>query len=140
MTGSPPSGGRVDQRGDERGSITAFVAVLTFALLCCAALVHDGGRLVVARNRVADVAENAARVGAQEIDGLRSGRWRIDPQRAAARSQRYLAEHGASGTVTVGERTVTVTVSTTTAMHLLGALGIGARTTVVTRTVEAVER
>ncbi len=140
MPASPAHSRRRPSSADDRGSITAFVAVMTFALVCCAALVYDGGRLVAARSRVADVAENAARAGAQEITGLRSGQWHIDPERAATRSRRYLAEHGASGSVTVGERTVTVTVSATTPMRLLGTIGVGDRTTVVTRTVEAVER
>jgi Flp pilus assembly protein TadG len=45
----------------ERGSITAFVAVLAITFIACAGLAVDGGRLVAARVQLADHAENAAR-------------------------------------------------------------------------------
>ncbi len=124
----------------ERGSITAFVVVVAFAVMLCGGLVFDGARLVAARSRAADLAQNAARAGAQEIVGLRSGEWQLDPERAAARSRQYLGEHGVAGDVRANDESVTVTVQVTTEMVLLGVAGVGSRTSAATRTIVAVDR
>lgn len=125
---------------DEHGSITAFVVTTAMALLLCAALVFDGGRLVAARTAAADAAENAARAGAQEIVGVRSGEFRLDEGRATQRAQAYLGEVGVSGGAVATSRTVTVTVTATTELTMLGLLGMGSRTIVVSRSAEAVDR
>lgn len=127
-------------RADDRGSVTAFVVTLTLALLLAAGLVFDGGRLVAGRTAAADAAENAARAGAQEITGIRSGAFRVDPARATARAEAYLSAVGASGSVAVDGRSVTVSVTTSIEVNLLGLLGLGRRSVTVTRTVEAVDR
>ncbi|MFI0937807.1 pilus assembly protein TadG-related protein [Streptomyces sp. NPDC021020] len=62
-------------RGADRGS--GAIALLIFALLfvVLAAFVVDGGRVLSTRERAADLAEQAARAAAQDIDvdALRSG-------------------------------------------------------------------
>ncbi|MFI0895848.1 pilus assembly protein TadG-related protein [Streptomyces sp. NPDC020983] len=62
-------------RGDDQGS--GAIALLIFALLfvTLAAFVVDGGRVLSTRERAADLAEQAARAAAQDIDvdALRSG-------------------------------------------------------------------
>ena len=58
------------------GSITAVVVSMTIALIACAGLAFDGGRLLGARLDAADHAENAARAGAQHVTAIREGRWR----------------------------------------------------------------
>ncbi len=125
---------------DDRGSISAFAVTMTLALLLSAGLVFDGGRLVTARTTAADAAENAARAGAQELVSLRAGDFRLDPARAAQRAEAYLGQMGARGGAVASERTVTVTVSATTHLTMLGLLGLGSRTISVTRRVEAVDR
>ena len=64
----------MSRMSDERGSITAFFAVLSVALILCAGLVLDGGRLLAERRTLSDLAAGAARAGAQaiSIDALRS--------------------------------------------------------------------
>lgn len=125
---------------DDRGSITGFTACIVFTLVLCAGLVFDGGRMVAAWVQAADLAENAARAGAQEIVDIRAGDWRIDPARASARAQRYLGDQGVTGQVTATESNVSVTVEQTTTMTLLRLVGISSRSVSVTRAAEAVDR
>ena len=104
-----------------------------------AGMAIDGGRIVAARVEAADHAENAARVGAQQVTLLRLG-WRLlDPVKAKRAAEEYLNVHGISGLVTVGLRTVTVTVTLTQQTTLLRLVGIGSRTVTASRTAELVE-
>jgi hypothetical protein len=104
-----------------------------------AGMAVDGGRIVAARVEAADHAENAARVGAQQVTLLRLG-WRLlDPVKAKRAAEEYLSSHGISGQVTVGLRTVSVTVALTQQTTLLRLVGIGSRTVTATRTAELVE-
>jgi len=108
--GASPSTARV---GD-RGSITAFVAVVAFALVMVAGMAYDGGQVLVAHQAARNDAERAARAGAQEIDltHLRLTHEPIlDPAGAEAAAQAYLAQTGSSGTVAVDEASITVTVT-----------------------------
>lgn len=68
------------RRPDDRGSLSIFVVVLAPAILALAGLVIDGGGALVAKQRAADQAEQAARAGANaiNIEQLRSpagNRW-----------------------------------------------------------------
>ena len=60
---------------DQRGSISMFVVIFTISVLMLAGLVYDGGLAIAARQRAADIAEEAARAGANavDIDALRAG-------------------------------------------------------------------
>lgn len=107
---------------DERGSITAFVAVIAFALVMVAGMAYDGGQVVATQARARSVAAKAARAGAQEIDttALRStGRPTLDRARASRAAKGYLDDVGVTGTVEVRGDTVEVTVSITQAMRIL---------------------
>src|SRR3546814_12466550 len=53
---------------DERGSITAFVAVVAVALVMVAGMAYDGGQVIHAHNAARNDAQQAARAGAQRID------------------------------------------------------------------------
>jgi Flp pilus assembly protein TadG len=128
------------RRHQEQGSVTAFVVGVTFALVMCGGLVYDGGRLIEARTEAGDLAENAARAGAQELTSLRAGTWKIDPAKATSRASQYLAEHGAAGSVAASDVSVAVTVRRTTDMTLLGLVGVGSKTVSVTRTAQPVDR
>src|SRR6266545_4681866 len=55
-------------RAEEGGVVTAFVVVMAIALLLVTGLVFDGGRAIVAKRHAINVAEQAARAGAQAID------------------------------------------------------------------------
>ena len=123
----------------DRGVVTAFVLGLAMCFMVTAGMAVDSGRLVAARVEAADHAENAARVGAQQVTLLRLG-WRLlDPVKAKRAADEYLTVHGVSGQVTVGLRTVSVTVTLTQQTTLLRLVGIGGRTVTATRTAELVE-
>ena len=123
----------------ESGVVSAFVLGLMMTFVVCAGLGVDGGRLVANRLELADHAENAARVGAQQVTLLRLG-WRLlDPVKARRAAEEYLSTHGVGGQVTIGLRTVTVTVTLTQQTTLLRLAGIGSRTVTATRSAELVE-
>jgi predicted metalloendopeptidase len=81
----------------EQGTVTIFMAVLARGLLFAAGLALDGGRKLGALSEARDLADNAARVGAQQID---RDAWRltgvpnIDPGAASAEANAYLAATG----------------------------------------------
>jgi Flp pilus assembly protein TadG len=71
---------------DERGSATVFVIGFAMVLLLCAGLVIDGGLAINKRMRIADDAEQAARIGADSID-VAALRRSHDPEHPAIDSQ-----------------------------------------------------
>jgi hypothetical protein len=56
------------RRDDDRGMVTAYIAVLSVGLLFMAGLVFDGGRRVTTYLKAHDLAANAARAAAQAVD------------------------------------------------------------------------
>lgn len=73
-------------RGD-RGTIAMYTVLFTPVVFLLAGLLVDGGLAIHARQRAADMAEQAARAGANQIDtdALReTGRPVLDPGRARA--------------------------------------------------------
>ncbi|HPU40597.1 MAG: pilus assembly protein TadG-related protein [Microthrixaceae bacterium] len=107
---------------DERGSITAFVAVVATALVLVAGMAHDGGQVIAAHNAARNDAERAARAGAQQIDldHLRAtNEPRLDTRAAEAAAVRYLEQSGAKGTATVSGASITVTVTVVQSMAIL---------------------
>lgn len=107
---------------DERGSVAPFIAVISLALVMVAGMAYDGGQIVAAQARARDLAGNAARAGAQEIDltALRaSGRPELLPDQAAAAARAYLDEVGATGDVAVVDDQITVTVRLRQPMRIL---------------------
>lgn len=102
------------QRTPERGSVSILIAVLGLALLMATGLAVDGGRKLGALAEARDIADNAARAGAQaiETDVYRTtGVPTIDPAAATERANAYLAQTGHTGTVIVSDSTVTVIVT-----------------------------
>jgi hypothetical protein len=61
-------------RGDD-GVVTAFVVIFAVALVFVSGLVLDGGRILASKREANNLAESAARAGAQAIsdDAVRSG-------------------------------------------------------------------
>ncbi|MBT8211552.1 MAG: hypothetical protein KJN71_00270 [Acidimicrobiia bacterium] len=104
---------RVDL-SDERGSVSVLVAVLAIAFLMVAGLALDGGRKLGALAEARDLADNAARAGAQAVDTdtyQLTGTPALDPAVAEQAALDYLAATGHTGMVAVAGSTVTVTVS-----------------------------
>lgn len=54
--------------GDDRGTIALFTTLFAVSVLLLAGLLVDGGLAIHARQRAADIAEQAARAGADDID------------------------------------------------------------------------
>lgn len=115
---------------DERGALSAFVVVLTTTLVLVAGLVLDGGRMLAARREVQDVAQNAARAGAQAVDvaAVRGGLTSLDAARAVDAADAYLARVGHAGSARVAGDAVEVTVTDTVPMLLLNIAGVQPRT------------
>jgi len=105
----------------EDGTISAFVAVLTIALLAVAGLAYDGGQVIAATAGARDLAGAAARAGAQQlaIDQVHDGRAWLDPAAAHDAASAYLAATGTTGDVQVTDTDVRVTVTVTQPMRLL---------------------
>jgi len=111
----------------DRGSVTLFAVVFALGLVAMAGLVVDGGAKLTAQRRANNVAEQAARAGAQAADqaALRSGHTTLDASGARQATLRYLSAAGyPGGTVTVRGAAVDVRVSLTTPTTLLGILGV----------------
>jgi len=122
------------KRGDDRGSITAFVAVVATALVLVAGMAYDGGQVIAAHQAARSLAARAARAGAQQIDldYLRvTNEPRLDPVAAEAAALEYLGRAGATGTATASIASISVTVTRTQPMHILPG---PARTITVTET------
>ncbi len=112
----------------ERGQVTAFVVIITLALLLFAGLVLDGGLTLAAKRRAINEAEAAARAGAQAIaipTFRSSGRLTLDPARARAAARAYLAAAGHPGRIQVAGDRVTVTVTLTQHTQILRLAGLG---------------
>lgn len=127
---------------DERGAVTAFVACFAVALLAVFGLVVDGGLILASRRQAFNVADAAARSGAQAIDesDLRAGRpLTLDDHNARARALDYLAANGIEGSVLVEGDRITVTVSTSRAMNVLGFAGLGPVSITATGSARAVQ-
>lgn len=124
----------------ERGAFTPWFVVLVVPMMLMAGLVFDGGQVLAGRREALDVAQNAARAGAQAIDGgqIRQGNIAIDPAQVDAAAQDYLAATGFTGTVTTNGTEVTVVVTQQIDMQLLGAIGVDAKTVTGTATARIV--
>jgi len=112
---------------DDRGSITALVLGLVMTFVACAGLAVDGGRLVTAKVRASDRAENAARLGAQAVTGLRLGVPEVDERRAVRIAGEFLESFGASGNIEANRYEVCVTIREQVEMTLLGLVGVGSK-------------
>ena len=114
---------------NDTGAAAVILVLLTPVLFALAGLILDGGRAIAARQRAADLAEQAARAGVDALDvtALRAtGADTIDAASARAAACRYLATAapGAGCTVVTGTNTVTVEVTTRTPTVLLGLIGV----------------
>jgi hypothetical protein len=121
----------------ERGSVTLFILLFSVTVLVLASLLVDLGSAVNAQERAADLAEQAARAGANAIDPaeLRGGRVVLDEGPACQAAQQVIAQYAAVSGIDAamaqactfpGARQVTVYVSVTT--RPLIALGLGSFT------------
>ena len=122
-----------------KGSLSAMVVCLVMATMSLAGLAYDGGRVVSRYMEISDAAQNAARLGGQQIVGIREGNPRIDEDLATSAMRAYLVTHGLTGIFDIQGTRTTVTVSTKISMRILGIIGVGERTIRVNRTVDVVD-
>ena len=112
---------------DEEGMVTAFVTIFVVALIFVIGLVLDGGYLLAAQREAANVANQAARAGAQQLDVARfrrdSTKDVIDVPRAEAAAYAFLDRVGRTGEVHATADEVTVTVTIPRKMLILASLG-----------------
>lgn len=116
--------------------MSVFVVGLTLSFTVAAGMAFDGGRLVAARIAVSDHAENAARVGAQQVGSIRSGGRTLVVGAARAAALEYLAAQGLTGEVTIGPRTVTVITRLIQSTTILRLVGMTERTVTASRSAE----
>ena len=113
----------------ERGSVSVYVVIIAASLMLMAGLCVEGGRVLNARSTMADQAEQAARVGVQQLsmDKLRgSGVAATDPSAASSAARSYLARTGDAQTSTVKASSdrVSVTVERDVPTTMLRLVGI----------------
>jgi hypothetical protein len=115
-----------DRRRD-RGSVLPFAVTVVAALLACAGLAVDGGRIQAARREAAAIAAAAARRGSQELGwrDLATGHSALDPRRAEAAAESYVGQAGARGSASASTDEIAVTVTIDEPTVILGAFGIG---------------
>ena len=124
---------------DETGILTAFVAVLTVALLAIAGMAVDSGRAIAAQRLVADEAGQAARAGAGRlsVNALRNGRVSINDAAAIEAAEHYMLVSGHPGTAWVQDGVITVRVVEAVPTTILGIVGVP--TITVSATASAVD-
>ena len=126
-------------RSENRGSLSAMVVCLVMATMSLAGLAYDGGRVVSTYMTVTDAAQNAARLGGQQIVGIRDGHPHIDENLATSQMRAYLVARGLTGIFDIQGTKATVVVSTKVPLRILGIIGVGERTIRVNRTVDVVD-
>jgi Flp pilus assembly protein TadG len=116
----------VTSHGDA-GNASIILVLITPAIFGVAGLVVDGGRALNARQQAANQAEQAARAAADavDVDAIRTGAGlAIDPLAARRAAERYLAAAGATGRVSLGPQSVTVTVKASTQTAFFAVIGV----------------
>lgn len=126
---------RPDAWHRDDGYATVWTALTGVILIVLAGLIVAAGVVFGAQERGYDLAQAAARAGAQQIDLtlLRTdGQVRLDPGRATTTARQFLTRAGATGTVTATTGSVTVTVTTRQPTPMLAHLGVDAVTVTAT--------
>jgi hypothetical protein len=111
----------------DRGSATGWAIGTTLVGLLIVALVFDGAAAMTARAAALDVAQQAARAGADQLDLAllrEQGVVAVDPAAAQATAEQWLHNADAEGAVNATAADVTVTVTVTQPTVLLAVVGI----------------
>ena len=125
----------------DRGTIAMFTAIFALFVIMLAGLLVDGGLAIHARERAADIAEQAARAGADDIDvaALRQGgEPTVNTATACEKAHQLAASYGDQltgwGCVPSADQ-VSVTITITVRLQLLNIVpGLGAFTMTSTAT------
>lgn len=113
--------------GPDRGSGTIWAMGVVIIMMILSGAVLDGGNAMAGRVKALDIAQEAARAGANQIDlaALRNdGVVQLDPGRAEAAAAGFLGRAGIDGVVNATTQEVTVTVSRAQPTLILQAVGV----------------
>ncbi|MFD4764570.1 TadE/TadG family type IV pilus assembly protein [Streptomyces sp. NPDC058439] len=113
----------------DRGSMSAFFALTTIAILMVMGLLVDGGGALNAGNRATSLAQEAARTAGQQLDpaqAIEGTAITIDPDAAIGAAQDYLAAAHVQGDVRISDngQTLNVTVHDTYTTHFAQLIGM----------------
>jgi len=118
-------------RRDE-GVVTAFVVIFATALLFVTGLVLDGGRILTTKRQDRNIAQSAARAGAQVLDdqSVRAGHPTLDPAGAQGAACNLLAQagHACGGGSSVQVQGNQVIVTITDTVNLVMIPGVAPQT------------
>lgn len=118
----------VRRQRDERGAISVWFATAALAMVILVGMAVDLGGKVHAQQQARSAAAQAARTGAQEVQGstaIRGEELRVDLNAAKAAAQDYLRAAGVEGTVTVVDGdTLIVRTTDTYDSKFLGIIGL----------------
>ena len=109
----------------DQGWASVLGLVFGFMFLGLVAVVVEEANAMIAAGHATDVAQQAARAGAEQLDpaALRTaGQVRIDPAAARAAARAYLDQVGEGGDATATPTEVTVTVTVTEHLVLAPAI------------------
>ena len=128
-------------RGDAGLANALVIVAMSSVMVLAAGLAFDGSRVLAARREAVDVANQAARAGAQAVSlrAVRSGGLAVDPGAAIAAADGFLMETAHQGWAGVVGDEVVVTVTMTVGLPLLSAAGVST-TTVTGRGAAAIVR
>lgn len=114
---------------DERGSISIWLVTSSFVMMMLVGLAVDLGGQVHAKQRVHDIAAQAARTGGEQVHAAQAieGHYlAVDAVAARNAAEDYLSASGVTGTVTItGGDTITVNATDTYTPKFLGVIGLG---------------
>ena len=117
---------------DERGSVTLWGVLIALVLVTVIGITVDLTGQVNAQQRAHNLAQQAGRTAANQVQGsqiMRGQSPQIDASAARTAAQGYLAAAGVEGTVQItGPTTLSVRVTVSYQPKFLGAVGIGPKT------------
>jgi Flp pilus assembly protein TadG len=114
----------------DRGAVMFWVIPIMVGLIAMAGLIVDGGNAIAARERAEDVAQQAARAGADALSPValhdaNPGQLTADPAAARAAAQRVLDAAGITHpNVVISGDSVTVSVTVHEKTQVLSAFGL----------------
>ena len=109
------------------GVATLWTILIGLTIMLLVAAVVAGGAVFASKTHGYDLAQSAARAGAQHIDVATyrtTGVLRLDPAQAATAAKQFLARAGATGSVTATTAKVTVTATSEQPTPMLRPLGV----------------
>jgi hypothetical protein len=128
-------------RGERGAADVLMIVVMATVMLLAAGLAFDGSRVLAARREAVDVANQAARAGAQAVavPAVRSGGVALDSDAAVRAADRFLTDSEHEGHATVVGDEVVVIVHLAVGLPLLASVGVSS-TTVTGRGVASLVR